>query len=176
MTDNTSTSDAQTAQHPGSTRFNIEDRLAIINLCNTYAGRYDSNQVDAWLQLFTDNPQCTIRLADTEPVIVSGDDFRSLFRAMRASASDNGVQPLHYNTNLNVKAQTDSTALVETYMLYVPLDIPGLKVAEKTLTGTRITGTARYVFSLLKGDDGVWRINEYAISFDQLVVEATLNE
>jgi hypothetical protein len=160
--------------HPGNTNFNVEDRMAIINLCNSYAAGYDADDFEQWLKLFTDDPSCTVRLADAEPTIFHGDNFRNAFQEMRASASRHHVKPLHYNTNLRVTSQSDRSAVVESYMLYVPLDVSVLRDAVQTLSNTRITGTARYLFSLLKGEDGVWRIDKYSIKFDQLVVEATL--
>ena len=160
--------------HPGSTDFNVEDRLAIINLCNSYAAGYDADELEGWCELFTDNPKCIVYLADAEPNVFSGDDFRNGFKQMRDSASEHRIKPLHYNTNLRVIEQSDRRAVAESYMLYVPLDVSVLRDAVQTLSNTRITGTARYLFSLLKGEDGVWRIDKYSIKFDQLVVEATL--
>ena len=80
---------------------------------------------------------------------------------------------MHANTNLNIQEQTSDRALAETYMLYIPMEIADFNDGEKTQNETKITGTARYVFNLLKGDDGTWRIDNYTITYFQKVVEKT---
>ena len=158
-------------QHPGSTDFDVKDRLAIINLCNAYADGYDRNEMDRWFALFTDDIELTTRLSDGPTWVISGDAFKEALRQNRLIVADAGRMPLHCDTNLNIKQQTSDRAIAEAYMLYVPREIAALNNAEKTLTETRITGTARYSFNLLKGDDSIWRIDSYTIIYDQKVVE-----
>jgi hypothetical protein len=55
----------------------------------------------------------------------------------------------------------------------MPLEIAAFNLPAKSFLETRITGTARYTWSLLKGDDGIWRIDSYRIVYLQKVVEAT---
>jgi hypothetical protein len=88
----------------------------------------------------------------------------------RTGARDQGVEPVHSNTNLTVKKQTKDRALAETYMLYIPVNSATLNVPEMSRKNTLITGTGRYLFDLLKGDDGVWRICEYWITMKQSAV------
>lgn len=160
-------------QHPGSTDFDVKDRLAIINLINSYADCFDRDDMEQWFTLFTDDIKCSIYLSDNEPVIVSGDEFKSLLTRFRVGSAEAGRQPLHANTNLNIQQQSADRAVAETYMLYVPMEIAAFNVPEKSLTETRITGTARYLFNVLKGDDGIWRIDEYRITYLQKVVEVS---
>ena len=163
--------DVDRAPHPGATGFDVEDRLAIINVINSYADSWDSDDMDRFFTLFTKNAKCAIYLSDSEPNFFAGEEFRAAFRDIRASARTDGLGPTHCNTNLMVKEQTDRSAVVETYMLYIPLDIASLNIAEETLANTRITGTARYIFSMQKANDGVWRIDDYAMTYKQRVVE-----
>ena len=58
-------------------------------------------------------------------------------------------------------------------MTWAPQEIAAFNLPEKSFVETRITGTARYTWSLLKGDDGIWRIERYRIAYLQKVVEAT---
>lgn len=157
--------------HPGSTDFDVKDRLAIINLCNSYADCYDKGDMDQWFELFTEDIKCSIYLSDNTPTIASGDEFRSLLNRFRTGAEAAGTAPLHCNTNLNIQQQTNDRAVAETYILYIPMEVAAFNVPEKSLTETRITGTARYLFNLLKGDDGIWRIDDYSITYKQSVVE-----
>lgn len=159
--------------HPGSTDFDVKDRLAIINLINAYADCFDKNDMDQWFTLFTDDIECTTYLSDSEPVIVSGDGFKEMFSRFRGAVASAGTQPMHADTNLNIQEQTSDRAVAEAYMLYIPMEIAAFNVGEKTQNETRITGTARYLFNLLKGGDGTWRINNYTITYYQRVVEVS---
>ena len=157
--------------HPGSTDFDPVDRLAIINLVNSYADGYDSDNMDTWFELFTDDIKCSIYIGDTAPNIVQGEKFRAELRNFRRLCGEAGRLPLHANTNLSVKQQTADRAVAQTYILYIPLEIAALTVPARSLKETRITGTARYLFNLLKGDDGIWRIEHYSITYNQNIVE-----
>ena len=159
--------------HPGNTDFNVKDRLAIINSCNAYANHFDKNELADWFTLFTENPTCVICLADEPPVTVMGADFKNLLSQYRESMVEAGTQPLHLDTNLTVQAQDSDRATAEAYVMYMPLEIAAFNLPEKSFLETRITGTARYTWSLLKGDDGIWRIERYRIAYLQKVVEAT---
>ncbi|MFT5484869.1 MAG: hypothetical protein ACI9UU_001077 [Candidatus Azotimanducaceae bacterium] len=160
--------------HPGSTHFDAKDRLAIINLCNAYADGFDKNELDTWFTLFTDQPTCTTYLSDSEPAVVSGDDFQNLFKSFRQRMVDVGTKPMHLDTNLHILEQAGERAVAEAYMLYIPMEIAAFNVPEKSLLETRITGTARYVWNLLKGDDEIWRIEAYTIRYNQQVVEVSV--
>jgi hypothetical protein len=159
--------------HPGNTEFDVKDRLAIINLINGYADCFDKNEMDKWLTLFTDDIECTTYLGDNAPATVSGEAFGEQFSRFRAGMTVAGTQPMHANTNLNIQEQTSDRAVAEAYMLYIPMEIAAFNVGEKTQNETRITGTARYLFNLLKGGDCTWRINSYTITYYQKVVEVT---
>lgn len=159
--------------HPGNTDFNVKDRLAIINLCNAYANHFDKNELVDWFTLFTENPTCVICLSDEPPVTVIGDDFKNLLSQYRESMVEAGTQPLHLDTNLAIQEQDPDRATAEAYILYMPLEIAAFNLPAKSFLETRITGTARYTWSLLKGDDGIWRIDSYRIVYLQKVVEAT---
>ncbi len=155
---------------PGATGFNAEDRLAIMNLCNSYASGYDANDFERWRLQFVADPVCTIYNAGTETIRLVGDDFRRAFEGFRATATQQNIQPLHYSSNLMVKEQTEHTAIVEMYMLYIPFNLNAMDRNGIHPGALDITGTSRYRFQLTKGDDNTWRIAEYRISFDQVVV------
>jgi hypothetical protein len=157
--------------HPGNTDFNAKDRLAIINLCNAYANHFDKNELTSWFTLFTDNPTCIICLSDEPPVTVVGDAFKNLLSKYRGAMVDTGIQPLHLDTNLNILEQSDQHATAEAYVMYMPLEIAAFNIHEKTLMGARVTGTARYTWNLVKGEDTIWRIDSYKIAYFQKVVE-----
>jgi len=155
--------------HPGATGFNIEDRLAIINLCNSYSSGYDADDFDRWLAMFTSDPACTIHRATEEPIRLAGNEFRHAFTEFRASSTKGHVQPLHYSANLMIKAQTQDTAIAEMYMLYIPFEINAQDDEGIRLGALDITGTSRYRFKLVKTED-IWRIAEYSIYFDQKTI------
>ena len=162
--------------HPGQTGFNIEDRLAIINLVNSYADDYDHNNFNDYLKLFTEDIKCSVYLNNEEPLVVQGIQFEEMMKGFRSSASKNNVGPLHFITNLNIKEQTKDTAVVETYVAYIPLDTSNLHLPEETLNNTKITGTARYIFSVTKDIENIWKIKGFVIKYRQSVVEKTLEE
>ena len=160
--------------HPGQTNFNVKDRLAIINLVNSYADDYDHNNFSDYLKLFSKDIKCTVYTNDSDPVIIQGKDFGAFMLGLRASALENNVGPLHFISNLNIKEQTNNSAIVETYVMYVPLDTSRLNLPEETLNNTKITGTARYIFSVEKDLKEIWKIKSYVIKYRQSVVEKTL--
>ncbi|MDB9926670.1 nuclear transport factor 2 family protein [Hyphomicrobiales bacterium] len=161
-------------KHPGQTNFNVKDRLAIINLVNSYADDYDHNNFSEYLKLFSKDIKCTVYTNDSDPVTIQGDGFREFMLGLRSSALKNNVGPLHFISNLNIKEQTSNSAIVETYVMYVPLDTSRLNLPEETLNNTKITGTARYIFSVEKDLKEIWKIKSYVIKYRQSVVEKTL--
>lgn len=152
--------------HPGAIGFNVEDRLAIINLCNSYASGYDAADLERWFLLFTHNPICTIHNMDAQPVRLEGAAFRAAFESLRHSETPLTVQPLHYNGNVTVKTQTANTATSEMYMIYIPFDVTAQDHNGIHAGALNATFTSRYRFNVVKIED-VWRIAEYAIYFDQ---------
>lgn len=162
--------DGSKALLPGATGFNVEDRLAIVNLCNSYASGYDADDFERWHLQFVTDPVCTIYNADTETIRLVGDDFRKAFETFRAKATRDNIQPLHYSSNLMIKEQTEETAVAEMYMLYIPFRHDAQDGNGIHPGALNTTGTSRYRFQLVKGDDNIWRIAEYRISFDQAVV------
>jgi hypothetical protein len=157
--------------HPGATGYNVEDRLAIVNLCNAYASGYDADDFERWSMQFVTDPVCTIYNADTETVRLVGDDFRKAFKTFRANATQQNIQPLHYSSNLTIKEQTELTAVAEMYMLYIPFRHDAQDGNGIYPGALNTTGTSRYRFQLVKGEDKAWRIAEYRISFDQAIVQ-----
>jgi len=157
--------------HPGATGYNVEDRLAIVNLCNAYASGYDADDFERWSMQFVTDPVCTIYNADTETVRLVGDDFRKAFETFRANATQQNIQPLHYSSNLTIKEQAEQTAVAEMYMLYIPIRHDAQDGNGIYPGALNTTGTSRYRFQLVKGEDKAWRIAEYRISFDQAVVQ-----
>lgn len=103
-------------------------------------------------------------------------EFVEFFKSIRSSAEEHNNFPLHFNTNLMVEEHTNNTALVETCVFYVPLETTKLNAPAETLNNTKITGTSRYSFSLIKDLDNVWKIDDFTMRYKQLVVEKTLEE
>ena len=56
----------------------------------------------------------------------------------------------------------------------MPLDAEKLHLPEETLNNTNITGTARYIFTVIKDIKNIWKIDSYIIKYKQSVVEKTL--
>ena len=48
--------DNSRTEPPGATGFNVEDRLAILNLLNSYASGYDADDFDRWRMQFINDP------------------------------------------------------------------------------------------------------------------------
>ena len=157
-------------EHPGATGFDVEDRLAILNLLQSYASGYDADDFDRWRMQFINDPVCTIYNAGNETIRLTGDDFYKAFEGFRSIATQQNVQPLHYSSNLMVKEQNEQTAVAEIYMLYIPFNQDAQDNSGIHPGALSITGTSRYRFQLIKGDDNAWRIAEYLISFDPVNV------
>ena len=152
--------------HPGRTDFDVADRLAILNLVNSYSEGYDLDNFDEWLKLFTDDIVCKVKLGNQPEGTYAGDEFRKFLRDYRTYSADSNIVPRHFISNLSVKQQSSKLAKVVAYICFVrgdqnTLHTPGVKEQP-------VTGTARYTFVTRKdAGDGVWRISEYAIDYDQ---------
>jgi hypothetical protein len=141
--------------------------LAIINLINTYAEYFDQGDIDEWIALFTVDPKVTVHMGNAAPVTVSGQAFKEFFGSFREKLEkEMGVIPRHLVTNVSVKQQSASEAEVAAYITYIPLDKDQL-YTPVVKSKINITGTALYKFQAEKGADGIWRIREYTIRYDQ---------
>lgn len=74
-------------KYPGHTDFDVADKLAILNLVNSYSETYDRDHIDEWFALFTEEPKVTGHMGDQEPFCIPGQNFRDFFRE-RHSLSD----------------------------------------------------------------------------------------
>lgn len=153
--------------HPGKTQFDVNDRLAIVNLINTYAESFDRNDIEKWLSLFTDEPKVTFVMGNSEPLVLSGKTFKDWFLVNAGnSEEETGVIHRHLVSNVSVKQQSSNKAEVVAYITYIPLDVAELHTP-RAKGKIDITGTARYAYQVEKGADSIWRIREYNAKYDQ---------
>ena len=159
-------SESESTGHPGNTQFNVNDRLAIVNLVNGYAEYYDHGDLDAWFGLFVDTPNVTVKLGNTEPMVAEGEAFTAFMSSYRKTSVENGIIPRHLVTNVCVREQFANAAKVDAYITFIPLDTAGMDTP-RTKGKIDISGTALYRFQVEKGIDGIWRIRRYHINYDQ---------
>lgn len=142
-------------QQQGSA-FDVEDRLAIIDLLNSYSHNIDHGLVDEYAGLFTEDAVFEIHFPGAPPSSFNGhEQVRSLAegaKAMRAS----GIQRRHRLTNIIFHEQTDISASISCYLMLTNT------ANEQDLS---LAFTGQYDGWLVKGDDG-WQIGKWVLTSD----------
>jgi hypothetical protein len=102
-------------QCPGNTQFNAIDRLAIINLINSYGFFIDQGRVTDFIGLFTDHP--VIEIWHGENKIVSGwEQFKQTATERQARFRSEGVQRRHVLSPPRFDSQDDRSAAGQVYL------------------------------------------------------------
>jgi 3-phenylpropionate/cinnamic acid dioxygenase small subunit len=136
-------------------RFNVEDRLEIINVLNSYSHYFDHGQTEDWLNLFTED--CVFEIA-------GGPEFKGragltplVVRAKKWL--ETGVQRRHRLGNIVFHEQTNSNARISVYLLLA-------STANKE--DLSFVSTGEYDGWLVK-DEGEWKISKWVISTDRSI-------
>lgn len=146
---------------PGATDFNIADKLAITDVINAYGIYWDTNQMEQWALLFTENAKGVVFDNNFER-----SEFNILSQEQIASSKDrqdyfliNQMQRRHIMANTHFLVLNKDYAAVTQYMLLVS--------TEKKKT-TEIVTPIKYDFKFVKVD-GIWKIDFRQINIDKPV-------
>jgi len=107
----------------GNTQFDATDRLAILNLINTYAHTSNNHEIEKWFELFVHDPVFARGKPGTTLEEKSGEEFRSYWRKSNAAAKAKGLSRLHLISNVTFLNQTPRSAYVSVVGLLADEDI-----------------------------------------------------
>jgi len=135
----------------GTTKFNAEDRLAIINVIGTYSFTYDNYQIDKWLKLFTDKAVFAAGVVGQKPLVQTGEEFRTFWKKRGAEFKKSGNKRRHLISNIVFLDQTDKTAHISAV---------GLLMNSKKGADVSVRTPLNYEGWFVKVD-GVWLIEKW---------------
>jgi len=135
----------------GSTQFDATDRLAILNLINTYAHTSDNHEIEKWLDLFVYDAAFARGKPGTALEEKSGDEFRSYWRKSNAVSKAKGRSRLHLISNVTFLNQTPRSAYVS---------VVGLLADQDTNAKASMPAIVNYQGWLVK-QKGVWLISRW---------------
>ena len=144
----------------GNTNFNVEDRIAIKNVIDAYGFYWDTNQLNHWLSLFTDDAIDAKVSATGETSNTKLKDNEAMYQARMDYFIKNNMQRRHMMANTLFLEQTAATASVEQYMTLITTN---------SKLNTEIVSPIFYKFKLKK-INGIWKIN-----YRQLILDKTLD-
>ena len=135
---------------PGNTDFNAVDRIAINDVIDAYGIYWDSNDLEAYLSLFSDDAIGVTYRPDGERVEVGIKNEYSIVAKERMSHFEsNGMQRRKMMANTLLIELSEDHACLHQYMTLLTTN-KGSK--------TEIVSSVFYVFRLNK-IDGVWKIS-----------------
>jgi 3-phenylpropionate/cinnamic acid dioxygenase small subunit len=138
--------------------WNSSHEDAIRNVLALYAHHFDTRNLRAWLDLFTDDVHWKVLVGDQVRVELHGRSaLEEDWQGRRNWSQSEGVGGRHVVANIAVLARSDTTARVVAYALVV-------SVARDR--NPSITVTGGYDGELVKRD-GRWRIRSWIISLDR---------
>jgi len=135
----------------GNTQFDATDRLAILNLINTYAHNYNNHEIEKWFELFVHDPVFARGKPGTTLEEKSGEEFRSYWRKSNAASKAKGLSRLHLISNVTFLNQTPRSAYV---------NVVGLLADVDTDTKASMPAIVNYQGWLVK-QKGVWLISRW---------------
>ena len=150
------------SQEVGSFEFNVADRIAIDDVIDAYGFYWDSNQLDKFLSLFTDDAIGVIYNNETKVTynIKSEEQIKSDQERMNYFVQK-GMQRRHMMANTIILEFTEYEASLLKYMTL-------LTTNQKTKT--EFVTPILYRFKLKKVD-GIWKI-----SFREIIVDKPLDK
>ena len=140
----------------GNTDFNPVDRIAIKNVIDAYGVYWDTNQLDKWMSLFTEDAidSHILNKKKTETKIKA--NFKMYQERMEYFVK-NKMQRRHMMANTLFLSQTNSSVDVEQYMMLITTN---------SNSNTEIVTPIFYKFRFEK-NDGTWKINFRQINLDK---------
>ncbi|MEW5421228.1 nuclear transport factor 2 family protein [Amorphus sp. 3PC139-8] len=137
--------------NPGSTDFDVADRMAIVNLISAYAFAYDNTEAEAWLDLFTPDAVFVAGVPGQTPVSFSGDNFRTFWTKRMAAFRSSGNLRRHLMPNILFLDQTADTAHIS---------VVGLLTNAADGKTFSAVSSLNYEGWLVKGPNG-WKIQRW---------------
>tara|TARA_B100000989_G_scaffold202979_1_gene153600 strand:- start:3706 stop:4218 length:513 start_codon:yes stop_codon:yes gene_type:complete len=140
----------------GNTDFNPVDRIAIKNVIDAYGVYWDTNQLDKWLSIFTDDAIDSRTIANKESISKIKVNSKT-YQERMSYFIKNKMQRRHMMANTLFLNQTNSSADVEQYMMLITTN---------SNSNTEIVTPIFYKFRFKK-KDGIWKINYRQINLDK---------
>ncbi len=159
---------------PGDTNVSLGDRFAIKNVVDAYALYWDSNQLDKFLDLFSDdavdvsfgkNGEEVVTQVKSPLAIQDSKDRMIFFR-------ENGMQRRHMMSSTVFVSQTDDHAEINQYAMLLSTNKKPKVDANDELNSrevsydTRIISPIVYTFEFKKMGD-LWRISRRTLRLDK---------
>ena len=143
---------------PGDPNFKIADRIAIKDVIDAYGIYWDTNDLDSYLSLFTDDAVGESYNDKGEKITVRIKDKRKMLKSMERMDyfESNGIQRRHMMCNTLILELSESFAHLKQYMI--------LLTTNKN-SKVEIVTPIFYDFKLKK-TDGIWKISYREINLD----------
>ena len=143
---------------PGDPNFNIADRIAIKDVIDAYGIYWDTNDLDSYLSLFTDDAVGVSYNNKGEKIAVRIKDKRKMLKSMERMDyfESNGIQRRHMMCNTLILELSESFAHLKQYMI--------LLTTNKN-SKVEIVTPIFYDFKLKK-TEGIWKISYRLINLD----------
>lgn len=137
-------------------RFDVQDRLDIINLLNSYSHNIDGGRVEKFVQMFSEDALFETRFPGSSAMqFVGHEGIRGLAEGAKARAAT-GNQRRHRLTNIVFHEQTQTSARISCYLLLT-------STANERLQALDLSG--QYDGELVKVA-GQWKISRWILLAD----------
>ena len=143
---------------PGDPNFKIADRIAIKDVIDAYGIYWDTNDLDSYLSLFTDDAVGVSFNENGKKITVRIKDKRKMLKSMERMDyfESNGIQRRHMMCNTLILELSESFAHLKQYMI--------LLTTNKN-SKVEIVTPIFYDFKLKK-TEGIWKISYRLINLD----------
>jgi hypothetical protein len=143
----------------GDPNFNVADRMAINDVLDAYGIYWDTNNLDGFLSLFTDNALGVIYGSDGKKMtyLIKDEAQRAISEERMEFFKINKMQRRHMMSNTMLIELTDDSAHFKKYMMLLTTN---------NNSKTEIVSPIFYDFKLKK-IDGIWKITFREINLDR---------
>jgi 3-phenylpropionate/cinnamic acid dioxygenase small subunit len=143
----------------GDPNFNVADRMAINDVLDAYGIYWDTNNLDGFLSLFTDNALGVIYGSDGKKMtyLIKDEAQRAISEGRMEFFKINKMQRRHMMSNTMLIELTDDSAHFKKYMMLLTTN---------NNSKTEIVSPIFYDFKLKK-IDGIWKITFREINLDR---------
>ncbi|MDB2314343.1 nuclear transport factor 2 family protein [Flavobacteriaceae bacterium] len=143
----------------GDPNFNVADRMAINDVIDAYGIFWDTNNLDGYLSLFTDNALGVIYGSDGKEMsyLIKNEAQRAINEERMKFFKINKMQRRHMMSNTILIELTDNSAHLKKYMTLLTTD---------NNSKTEIVSPIFYDFKFKK-IDGIWKITYREINLDR---------
>ena len=143
----------------GDPNFNVADRMAINDVIDAYGIYWDTNNLDGFLSLFTDDALGVIYGSDGKKMsyLIKDEAQRAISEERMKFFKINKMQRRHMMSNTMLIELTDNSAHLKKYMTLLTTD---------NNSKTEIVSPIFYDFKFKK-IDGIWKITYREINLDR---------